>query len=139
MGATRADSIINSLWYYTTVHFGMRSAEKHRSMCWRDIKLSEDGQGQDYLEFVERQTKTRTGENAREVRKVKPKKWSNSENIHRCPKAVYKQYMYLLLRPSDYCKPDDPFYLTTHTIQGSMKQTDQWFKRKPIGVYKFST
>lgn len=137
MGARTPDSIINTLWFYTTVHFGMRSAEEHRNMCWGDIKLSEDGQGQEYLEFVERQTKTRTGENARDVRKVKPKMWSNSENIHRCPVAVYKQYR--LLRPSDYCKPDDPFYLATHTFQGSMKPTDQWFKRQPIGVNKLST
>lgn len=127
MGARTPDSIINTLWFYTTVHFGIRSAEEHRNMCWGDIKRSEDGQGQEYLEFVERQTKTRTLENARDVRKVKPKVWSNSENIHRCPVAVYKQYR--LLWPSDYCKPDDSFYLATHIIQESMKPTDQWFKR----------
>ena len=49
----------------------------------------------------------------------------------------YKQYS--LLRPSDFCKPEDPLYLATRTIQGSMKPTDQWFKRQPIGVNKIST
>lgn len=137
MGAATPDSIINTLWFYTTLHFGTRSAEEHRNMCWGDIKLSEDGQGQEYLDFVERQTKTRTGENPRDVRKVKPKMWSNSENVSRCPVAVYKQYC--LLRPSDFCNPDDPFYLATHTNQMSMKPTDQWFKRQPIGVNKLST
>ena len=61
MGAATPDSIINTLWFYTTVHFGTRSAEEHRNMCWGDIQLSVDGQGQEYLEFVERQPKQELG------------------------------------------------------------------------------
>ena len=137
MGAATPESIINTLWFYSTIHFGTRTAEEHRNMCWADISLKVDGEGEEYLEFVERQTKTRTGENPKDVRKVTPKMWSNPENISRCPVEVYKQYS--LLRPSDFCKPEDPLYLATHTIQGSMKPTDQWFKRQPIGVNKIST
>ena len=95
------------------------------------------GRYKEYLEFVERQTKTRTGDNPKDMRKVTPKMWSNLENISRCPVEVYKQYS--LLRPSNFCKPEDPLYLATHTIQGSMKPADQWFKRQPIGVNKIST
>ena len=87
MGAATPDSIINTLWFYTTVHFGTRSAEEHRNMCWVVCVCGGGGggrgQGQEYLEFVERQTKTRTGENPRDVRKVKPKMRSNSENVRR--------------------------------------------------------
>ena len=106
-------------------------------MCWGDLQLKVDGDGDEYLEFIERQTKTRTGENPKDVRNVKPKMWSNTDNLSRCPVEVYKQYS--LLRPSDYSKPEDPLYLATHTMQGSMKSTDQWFKRQPIGVNKIST
>ena len=63
--------------------------------------------------------------------------WSNPENISRCLVEVYK--LYSLLCPSDSCKPEDPLYLATHTIQGSVKPTNQWFKRQPIGVIKIST
>ena len=30
-------------------------------MCWGDVKLKETADGKEYLEFNERQTKTRTG------------------------------------------------------------------------------
>ena len=137
LGATTPESINNTLWFFTTVHFGMRSAEEHRNICWGDIKLDKDSQGQEFLEFVEWQTKTRTGENPRDVRKVKPKMWANSGNVDRCPIAVYKQYS--LLRPLDFSNMEDPFYLATNTNQSSMKKNDQWFKRQPIGVNKLST
>ena len=120
LGATTPESIINTLWFFTTVHFGMRSAEEHRNICWGDIKLDKDSQGQEFLEFVERQTKTRTGENPRDVKKVKPKMWANSGNVDRCPIAVYKQYS--LLRPLDFSNMEDPFYLATNTNQSSMKK-----------------
>ena len=42
-------------------------------MCLWDINLSVDGEGQEYLEFMERQTKNRTGENVKDVPKVTPK------------------------------------------------------------------
>ena len=58
-------------------------------MCWADINLNVDGEGQEYLEFVERQTKTRTGDNPKDVRKVTPKMWSNLEYISRCLVEVY--------------------------------------------------
>lgn len=61
LGSDTPDSIINTLWFYNTVHFGLRGSDEHREMCWDDIKLCADTDGQEYLEFTERQTKTRTG------------------------------------------------------------------------------
>ena len=43
-------------------------------MFWEDIKLVTDSEGVEYLEYTERQTKTRT-EN---IRKVKPKMFATS-------------------------------------------------------------
>ena len=59
--------------FISTIHFGTRSAEKHRNMCWGDINLKVNGEGQEYLAFMERQTKTRTGENIRDIQKVTQK------------------------------------------------------------------
>ena len=102
-----------------------------------DINVSVDGEGQEYLEFMERQTKTRTVENVRDVRKVTPKMWANAKNISRCPVDVYKKYS--LLWRSDFCKPEDPLYLAFHTTQGSMKLANLCFKQQRIGVNKIST
>ena len=55
--------------------------------------------------------------------------WANAKNISRCPVDVYKKYN--LMRQFDFCKPEDPLYLATHTTQGSMKPTDLWVKWQP--------
>ena len=50
MGSNTPASTINANWFYSTIHFGTRSAEEHISMCLGDINLSADGEGQEYLE-----------------------------------------------------------------------------------------
>ncbi|KAK3093435.1 hypothetical protein FSP39_015689 [Pinctada imbricata] len=137
LGDKTPESIINTLWFYNTVHFGLRGSDEHRSMQWGDVKLNRDSSGVEFLEFTERQTKTRQGENPKDIREVKPKMFSNSENANRCPVEVYKTYA--AKRPKDYCNAEDPFYVATHTVQSSMKSNAQWFKRQPIGVNKLSS
>lgn len=61
----------------------------------------------------------------------------NLEVPNRCPIKIYKFYQEK--RPSDFCNPDDPFYLATHTQQCAMTHKDQWFKRQPIGVNKLGS
>ena len=45
-------------------------------MCWGDVKLCEDAKGNEYLEYTERQTKTRSGIDTSNIRKVLPKMFS---------------------------------------------------------------
>ena len=45
-------------------------------MCWSDVQLRQTTNGEEFLEYSERQTKTRTGENPRDVRQIKPKMFS---------------------------------------------------------------
>ena len=73
LGDKTPNSILQTLWFYTTVHFGLRGCVEHRDMCWGDVVLISDEHGHESLEFSERQTKTKTGENIRDVRAVKPK------------------------------------------------------------------
>ncbi|CAH3140963.1 unnamed protein product, partial [Porites evermanni] len=40
---------------------------------WGDVKLKETADGKEYLEFNERQTKTRTGSDCRDIRAMPPK------------------------------------------------------------------
>ena len=54
-------AIINTLWLFFTIHFGMRGVQEHVDLQWGDVQLHEDNTGAEYLEFNERQTKTRTG------------------------------------------------------------------------------
>jgi hypothetical protein len=85
--------------------------------------------GLEYLTFNERQSKTRQGVNPKDVHTLKPKMWANSETPDRCPVAIYKSYKEK--RPQDFSRPDDPFYLATHTKQHliSISMTTCWCKQ----------
>ena len=108
MGPYTPNSLINSLWFNNTVHFGLRGGmQEHRNIMWGDIQIKE-ANGQEYLELQERQTKTRTGENVRDVRPVKPKMWASGDR-ERCPVMLHK--LYASKRPPKYCNPTDPYYI----------------------------
>ena len=68
----------------------MRGCHEHRDLCCGDVKLSEDANGNEYLVYTERQTKTRSGVDVSNVRKVSPK--MSSTATERDPIAVYKRY-----------------------------------------------
>lgn len=123
-------SIINTLWWVNTVHFGMRSGLPHRNMKWGDVKVKQDANNCEYLEYNERQTKTRTGENTRDVRSVPPRVWANVDDPTRCPVRIFKRYR--SLRPADFSSHDSPFYLAT-CCKTTPRSGQVWFKRMAIG------
>ena len=136
LGASSPESIINTMWLFTTMGFGLRGSQEHHSMCWGDIKLEKDEEGDEYLVFNERQTKTRQGDDTTDIRKIQPKLWANKQNKNRCPVEVYKKYS--LRRPGNFSKPEDPFYVATSTrFTGTVNE--KWFLRLPIGVNKLNT
>ena len=89
LGTSSPEALLNTLWFNNTIHFGLRGCKEHRDMTWGDVKLHKTASGEEYLQYNERQTKTRSGENTRGVRKVTPKMFSVPGN-ERDPVAVYK-------------------------------------------------
>ena len=60
-------------------HFGGRGVSEHNNLRWGDIKLKDSSDGTEYLEYNERQTKTRTGENIVDIRQIKPKMFATED------------------------------------------------------------
>ena len=83
-------SLINTLWFNHTVHFGIRcGGEEHRRLCVGDLTLAFDSElNKEYIEYNERQTKTRTGENVNNIR-TKPRMYATYDD--RCPVATYNK------------------------------------------------
>ena len=79
-------------------------------LCTYFIQLKKSD-GNDFLQFQERQSKTCQEDNPVSVCDVHPKSWAT--NDARCPVALYK--LYATLRPSDYSTSNSPFYLATNT------------------------
>ena len=45
LGLSSAESLLNTVWHNNTIHFGIRGCQEHRDLCWGDVKLSEDANG----------------------------------------------------------------------------------------------
>ena len=104
-------------------------------MCWGDVQLLQTTNGEEFLEYSERQTKTRTGENPRDVRQIKPKMFS-VPGSGKDPVAAYK--LYAKKRITEMNDSETPFYLAVNnwTKQESSKP---WFKKSVVGQNKFNS
>ena len=103
-------------------------------MCWGDAKLCQTSTEQEYLEFNERETKTRSGNDPRNVKAIEPKMFSVSNN-EKCPVKPYK--VYAEKRPAEMKTDDALFYSAVNNVKsGSGKP---WFKNAPVGVNKLNT
>ena len=91
-------ALLNTLWMNNCTFFGMRPGKEQRDLCWGDLQLKTDSAGNRFIEFniERRQTKTRTGENPRDIGKKKPKMYDDKSNADRCPVNTYLAYKELL-------------------------------------------
>lgn len=134
LGLSSPESLLNTLWLNHT-HFGLRGCQEHRDMKWGDVKLKTSADGAEFLEYTERQTKTRTGAEPTDIRPVKPKMFS-VPGSERDPVEAYR--IYASKRPEQMRSDDSPFYLAiNHTkLTNSSKP---WFKTAPMGSNKLNS
>ena len=62
-----------------SIHFGLRSCDEHQQMTLGDVQLIRNEDGTEYVEYSERQSKTRTGVELRNIRSVKPKAFATQD------------------------------------------------------------
>ena len=143
LGLSSPQALVNTVWLDNMLHFGLRGCKEQRELRWGDVALKSDSEGKQYLEyFVERQSKTRTGENPRNQRQVKPRMYEHKAAVsaERDPVQVYKAYKDK--RPENMLQPDSPFYLAPNYFktEGQLKsEGSKWFKSQPMGVNKLNS
>ena len=134
LGSANGEALLNTVWLNNTQHFGLRGCQEHRDMKWGDVELKTTADGLEYLEYNERQTKTRTGSQPKDTRTVKPKMFA-VRGSERDPVLFYRQYA--SKRPDDMNNKDSPFYLAiNHTRNPASGKP--WFKSAPMGVNKLN-
>ena len=137
LGTEKPESLLNTLWLNNTIHFGLRGCKERRDMCWGDVELKKTVDGEEFLEFNERQTKTRTGSDCRDVRKMASKMFA-TDGSERDPVVVYK--LYVQKRPQKMKEDDSPFYLAVNNnLKAESLQTKEWFKAGPVGINKLNS
>ena len=75
-----------------------------------DVRLRRTTDGEEFLEYSERQTRTRTSENPRDVTQIKPKIFS-VHAIEKDPVAAYK--LYAEKRPTEMNYSDARIHFTS--------------------------
>ncbi|XP_052792091.1 uncharacterized protein LOC128226247 [Mya arenaria] len=129
LGNASARALIHSMWYTCTTFFGMRTGAEIRNMRWGDVHLALDpGTGREFIELkTERQTKTRTGENARNVRQNQPRAYATEGEPSRDPVHLFK--VYRDRRPDESLDPESLFLLSICT-----GQQKGWFRNCAMGI-----
>ena len=66
-------AMLNTVWLNNMIHFGLRGCKKEKELRWSDIVPKKNTDSKEYLEYFVRQTKTRTGDDPRNQRQIKPR------------------------------------------------------------------
>ena len=131
LGDSNPRSLVHTVWWNNTMHFGMRGVKENYNLCWGDIteKVSTDGRA--YLEHNERQTKMRSG--AIPDTKACPSQMWEIPSSPKCPVALFRCYK---SKCPDVCiSPDKPLYLQYKEYKDvNILQTDKtWLKKQRYG------
>ena len=103
LGDHNPKSLLYTLWYLLTLHFGVRCCQQHHEM----FILNKDGdQGTEYITFEKNPTKTRQGGLRKKRRAIEPKMLPTSGP--RCPVSFFKTF---LARRPEEMRRNGPFYL----------------------------
>ena len=134
VGQHSPHALLQTVWFYNTMHFRWRGCDEHRCACYGDFRFGRD-KGQKYVEFcTERGTKMRTGAEAGEsLRAFNPRMYAIG--TERCPVSIFKNY--IQKRPQQACKPDSPLYLSVANSVSNDSAT--WYKNQPVGKVTLGT
>ena len=127
LGHDTPQSLQNTIWFVLTKLLGFRGSQESRDMRWGDFNIKEDDDGDRFVEFTERATKTRTGQTG-SSRVYTPTLYSQPEKGSNCPVWLFEKYA--VLRPPGMCDSDSPFFLAINH-QGWVK--GQWYKKEAMG------
>ena len=132
LGINSPTSLINTLWYLNTLYFGIKGgSEEQIQVCRGEIQLKHDyATKQDYLEYYERRTKTRTGNDLENTPVCPPRMYAFLEDRDQCPGATY---MFYQSKRPDICGQDYLFYLAVVTDNEQPAVNARWFLCAHIG------
>ncbi|XP_066920125.1 uncharacterized protein KIAA1958-like [Clytia hemisphaerica] len=130
LGTESPSSLINTIWWQFSMHFGLRGRQEHHIMKVEDFTWKLDEDGNEFLTFSESFSKTRQN-GLREVHRVaQPKMFANGSS--RCPLMIYKTY--LSKRPLSL-RHSGPLYLSIN----HKTTTNVWFKNQKMGQNTIDT
>ena len=102
------------------------------------VQLQTSADGTEFLEYTERQTKTRTGAEPKDTRTVKPKLQCSVFSVAGSDRDPVRAFhLYASKRPEQMNSEDSPFYLAVNLTKMA-NSSKPWFKAAPMGVSKLN-
>jgi len=132
LGDFSAISLVRTMWFVCTQHFGLRGVQEHTTMMVNNFSVLHDEAGSKYIEFFEDPTKTRQGGLRPNLRPTNPKMFAVGGD--RCPVRLFELYM--SKRPVEL-KNCGRFYLTPK--QNVLRTDEIWYSRNPMGKNTISS
>ena len=131
LGTHSPMSLIDTIWWLFTLHFGLKGRQKHHSMTVSDFQFKKDDFGNEFVTFAEGITKTRQSGLHEKHRLVQPKIFSTDTS--RCPVNIFK--LYLFKRPSQLRSSGALYLSIIHKpISNSL-----WYKNVPMGQHTINS
>ena len=132
LGTDNPRSMINTLWWYNTTLFGIRTVTPHRQLRWGDVTLSTDPGGRRFLTYEKLSSRAGADAGAKRDTHGKARAYENKGNPQRCPVELYIKYA--AKRPEKARGPNSPFYLACNIRPNVSLPAEMWFKNLPTGV-----
>ena len=108
LGDHSPEALIRTVWFFLTMHLGMRGRDEHTKLKFGDFQHTIDENGE-YIQWCfERGSKTRTSEVAGCINSAIKQKCILKVTMH-CPVKFFKAY--LSHRPLSSNYTDSPFFL----------------------------
>ena len=129
------EGLQNAMWLLIQKHCALRGNESAKQLKWGDITLKSDTNGNEFLEFNERCTKTRNGTNLYDKRAFRPCLFATPAIPERCPVNIYK--IFRAHRPAVRLDPNSNFYISINHNRVAGSQI--WYKDCNLGEKMIST
>jgi len=129
LGRGSPQVLVQTVWWLLTQYFGLRGRQEHHSMTVEDFSFGLDENNTEYVEFIEKPTKTRQSGLSAKPRSFLPKMFATGGD--KCPVTIFKEF--LSRRPPEI-RTTGPLYLSCVTKPSSQV----WYKRQPMGVNKLN-
>ena len=131
LGTHSPMSLINTIWWLFTLHFGLKGRQKHHSMTVSDFQFKKDDFGNEFVTFAEGITKTRQNDIYEKRRLIHSKMLSTDTS--RSSVNIFK--LYLSKRPSQL-RSGGPLYLSViHKPVSNLL----WYKNVPMGQHTINS
>ncbi len=131
LGDSDPETLLHTVWFLTTKLLSFSGCQEDRQLTWGVFSPVHDKDSAFlYLQWTERQTKTRNGSTRSSERAFPHQIFTNRTKPDSCP--INAILAYEEHRPVEMNLPDSPFYLAINYNRPNLSL--KWYKKKQLAM-----